>query len=144
VRTMTLPQNLDNIDDRHIIAMTIDGEAENQGSEGRQAVGCVIQNRARFVWQGERSARAVCLHPYQFSCWLAGPDRERILSLQDDNEFMVQALYLADQILKNSLYDITGGADSYQVTGTNAYWSRGLTPVKVIGSQQFYITRNMS
>ena len=124
-----------------IVAMTIDGEAENQGIEGMTAVGCVIQNRSQLCWQGEQSPRDVCLHPFQFSCWLAGPDRERILALTAADPFYNKALAIAHTVLAGTLEDITGGADSYQVVGTNAYWSKGLTPVKVIGNQEFYITR---
>lgn len=135
---MTDPQNLD---DLHIVAMTIDGEAENQGPMGMQAVACVIQNRVKFQWQGETTARGVCLHHEQFSCWNQGPDRARILALQDSNHFMSLCLDIAGDLFAGTLEDITGGADSYQVTGTNAYWSKGLTPVKIIGNQEFYITR---
>ena len=48
---------------------------------------------------------------------------------------------IANSVLCNNLEDLTGGADSYQVIGTNAVWSRGLTPVKTIGHHEFYITR---
>lgn len=138
---MTQPQNLEAISDLAIIAMTIDGEAENQGLEGMLGVASVIQNRAKFVWQGEQSARAVCLHPFQFSCWNEGPDRNRILSLTAADPFFNKALAIAYSILTGTLVDSVNGADSYQVTGTNAYWSKGLTPVKVIGNQEFYVTR---
>jgi hypothetical protein len=52
-----------------------------------------------------------------------------------------QCLEISSLALSGTLTDVTEGADSYEVSGTNAYWSDGLTPVVTIGAHDFYITR---
>jgi spore germination cell wall hydrolase CwlJ-like protein len=128
--------DLDQFSDLEIVAKTLDGEAGDQGYEGQQAVANVIGLRASLKWQGEDTLRGVCLHPYQFSCWLPGPDRDRIIVSENDS-----CLKIAELTVNGTLPDITNGADSYEVTGTGAYWSYGLNPVTVIGKHSFYITR---
>lgn len=131
--------DLDTLTDQQIVARTLDGEAGNQGMNGLTGVGCVIQTRTMLNWQNEMTPRGVCLHREQFSCWLPGADLNRITA--PNYVEPPQCMMLADQILKGILTDITGGADSYEVTGTGAYWAKGLTPTRVIGQQSFYITR---
>ena len=128
----------DAFSDLEIVAKTLDGEAGNQGIQGMTAVANVIRNRAALAWQGETSLRGVCLHPYQFSCWLPGPDRERIMASTNP-----ACIPIAQAALDRTLVDITNGADSYEVHGTQAYWANRLTPVATIGDQDFYITRNI-
>lgn len=134
--------NVDALSDLEVIARTIDGEAGNQGISGMIAVGSVILNRVILHWQGETTARGVCLHHEQFSCWLPGPDRDRITAscyLAPDD-----CLTVAKQVLAGTLPDNTNGADSYEVTNSGAYWAKDLTPVAVIGEQSFYDTRSMA
>jgi len=126
-----------NLTDVEVIAKTLDGEAGNQGTEGQIAVANVIATRASLAWQGETTLRGVALHPYQFSCWLPGPDRDRIL--KSTNPLCIP---IAQSALDGTLADITNGADSYEVHGTQAYWAARLTPVATIGDQDFYRTRD--
>ena len=128
--------NVSTLSDAEVVAKTLDGEAGNQGYRGQKAVANVIMRRAQLGWQGEKTLRGVCLHPKQFSCWDIGPDLDRIMAGTNP-----QCMSLALLALANNLPDITNGADSYQVRGTNAYWSQGLTPVASIGAHDFYITR---
>lgn len=126
--------------DLQIIARTLDGEAGNQGLEGIQGVGSVILRRVLLKWQGETTARGVCLHAKQFSCWLPSRDRNRIMG-----QFYFappKCMEIAQQITVGTLPDNTNGADSYIVTGMPYYWAIGLTPVAIIGNQSFYITRS--
>ena len=129
----------DSLSDLDIVARTIDGEAGNQGYEGQQAVACVIMNRVALKWKGDETERAVRLRPAQFSCWLPGPDRDRIMS--PSYVAPNTCVLLAGMALSGTIMDITEGADSYIVTGTPCYWAKGLTPVIVIGKHSFYITR---
>lgn len=130
----------DSLSDLDIIARTLDGEAGNQGYIGLAAVGSVILTRVKLAWQGETTARGVCLHPKQLDCWLPGPDRDRIMA----PDYVVYDLEnsVAQMVLDGSLPDSVNGADSYIVTGTPCYWAENLTPVAVVGKQSFYITRN--
>lgn len=132
---------LSDINDLEIIAKTIWGESRNQGLNGMTAVACVIQNRAhKGGWWGN-TPRAVCLKPSQFSCWNSfDPNRAKMLAVtQADPQYQI-ALSLANSVLTGTLADITGGATSYQVRGTNAWWAKGLTPIASIGSHDFYLT----
>ncbi len=130
------------LSDLDVIYRSLDGEAGNQEEEGIRAVGCVIQNRVKLKWQGETTARGVCLHRKQFSCWLPGPDRDRIM--KPDYVPPLLCVNIAFKVYYNLLVDITGGADSYEVTGTGAYWTDGLQPVAIIGAHSFYTTRNLN
>jgi cell wall hydrolase len=139
-----LPDNddLDQFSELEIFAKTLDGEAADQGYEGQQAVASVIMRRQALDWQKEITVRGVCLHPYQFSCWLPGPDRTRIIAATQFNDpAYAQCLEIAQDALAERLPDNTEGADSYLVTGTQVDWIKGLTPTVVIGKHSFFITR---
>jgi N-acetylmuramoyl-L-alanine amidase len=127
--------------DKQVLAMTIYGEARNQGYLGMQAVASVVLNRVKHPrWWG-RDIRSVCLDPEQFSCWNAGdPNRPIILRATIADGIYFQCLGIATQALKGQLIDNTNGADSYVVRGTKADWIENLTPVKSIGAHDFYIT----
>ena len=132
------------LSDREIVARTAWGEARNQGVEGMQGVINVIFNRAALHWQGETTARGVCLHRKQFDCWLPGdPNLPKLLAVTDADPQYAEALQLADSAFAGTLADITGGADSYEVEGTGAYWGVGLTPRAKIGDQDFYVTKKI-
>lgn len=126
----------DQFSEEEVFAKTIDGEAGNQGQDGQTAVAAVVMNRVNLKWQGETTARGVCLHHKQFSCWLPGADRDRIMTSLNP-----QCLYIAKVALAGAMNDPTNGADSYIVRGTPCYWAEGLTPVASIGAHDFYITK---
>jgi spore germination cell wall hydrolase CwlJ-like protein len=135
-------KNLSDMNDLEVVARTIWGEARNQGLSGMTAVGCVIQNRVKIGGWFGGTPREVCLKPYQFSCWNKDdPNRAKLLSVTSADPQYQNALSIANSVLTGTLKDITGGSDSYQVTGTNAFWARNLKPVASIGSQDFYVTR---
>ena len=104
------PQPIDPI---RTLALTLDGEAEGCGVAGMTAVACVVLNRVRHAgWWGSTIA-SVCLAPYQFSCWLPGPDRTRIEALPDSNAWFAIARSIAAKAVGGQLVDITNSADSY-------------------------------
>lgn len=138
---MTDPLLLDEVE---IFARTLDGEAENQGYLGQQAVANVIMKRVELQWKGDTNAKDVCLHRLQFSCWNNTPnnhDRTRILALAADDVALEQCRDIAQLALAGNLPDLTNGADSYEVTGSGAYWAVDLDPCATIGKHSFYITR---
>ena len=128
--------------DLEVVAKTIWGEARGEGFTGMQAVGNVILNRSNEGgWWGSHPGD-VCMKPEQFSCWNKNdPNYPKLLKVGNEDPAYRAAESIANSVLCNNLEDLTGGADSYQVIGTNAVWSRGLTPVKTIGHHEFYITR---
>lgn len=144
-----IPDNddLDVFSDAEIVAKTLYGEARGEIDQGRQAVANVIANRVNspVSWWG-KTFRTVCLTPYQFSCWLpSDPNRAIIVAATDADAIYQQCLTIANLAIDGKLDDITNGADSYLRTGTDAPWSRTLTPVAVIGHHSFYITvKNVS
>lgn len=101
----------DALTDVQVVARTLDGEAGNQSVECQTAVGNVIQNRANLAWQGEKTARGVCLHHLQFDCWLAGSDRDRIMEV--DYIAPLQCTIIANQVVERLLVDNTNGATHY-------------------------------
>lgn len=72
-------------DDQLILARTIYGEAAGEPDAGKEGVAEVVMNRVasdRYL----NTVTAVCLQPYQFSCWNANDsNRTKILSLAPGN-----------------------------------------------------------
>lgn len=133
--------DLDKFSDQEIIAKTLWGEARGEGYVGQQGVCNVIFNRAaKPRWWG-LSPRTVCLHPYQFSAWNVGdPNREKLISVTEDDPIYVNCLTIAGLALCGDLADVTSGADSYKVIGTSAAWAVGITPCAFLGKHEFYRT----
>lgn len=131
----------DKFSDQDIVARTIFGEARGEGYLGQQAVANVIMNRVKLDgWRGH-DPRSVCLKSYQFSCWLkSDPNRSKLMAITKDDATFAQCYGIAGAAMAGDLPDITHGADSYCVTGTDAFWAKGLTPVAVIGHHSFYVT----
>ena len=142
IAPFVISPNLADLNDLSVIAMTIWGEARGEGTEGMQAVACVIQNRAHIGGWFGRTPREVCLKPFQFSCWnREDPNRQKLLSVTlADPQYQI-AYGLANSVLIGTLSDITKNADSYEVRGTHAFWARNLKPVASIGKHDFYDTR---
>jgi len=141
LRTPSNARTVSSLTDLEVVARTIWGEARDQGEQGMTGVGCVILNRSRMRgWMGN-TPREVCLKPYQFSCWNpTDPNRVKMLTLSPEDPQYGIALRIANEIIRGTLPDITGGADSYQVHGTGAYWAKTLKPIASIGDQDFYRT----
>jgi spore germination cell wall hydrolase CwlJ-like protein len=97
--------------DHHVLARTLWGEARGEPHAGQVAVAKVILNRAtdpKRRWP--RSVAAVCLQPYQFSCWTAG-DPNRAKLLQTSEARMAEVYLVALEAL--GLPDLTLGANHY-------------------------------
>lgn len=130
--------------DAHWMALTMWGEARNQGDEGMRAVGHVIHNR----WLAEKHGAYVTdtvSKAWQFSCWNEGdPNRQAMLDIDllprdsADHRLWVEARALADEILSGRSSDPTGGALFYHTEAVQPAWSRGVTPVARIGSHLFF------
>jgi len=138
---MPTPQDLD------ILARTIFGEA--RGEYGRCegglcaliAVANVIVNRVQEKsWYGTTIA-AVCLKPWQFSCWNhSDPNyviiKERII----DNPIFTICQHVAESVVQGLWPDITKSSNHYHATGMALPpdWSRGHNPIVRIGRHLFY------
>ncbi len=125
-----------------VVACTLWGEARNQGEEGMHAVACVIANRWHSRYRKCASAQAVCLDPWQFSCWLKNdPNQPRMLAVarRPDGPYQA-ALAIAGKLLQRTLGDITRGARHYYATSLREppKWARGKAPCVVIGDHRFF------
>lgn len=122
---------------------TVSGEARGEILEGQTAVAWVILVRASWVppeWWGH-SISQVCLKPYQFSCWLPGPDLTHIQNLKTSDKEYQDILEICQKIIDGETPDPTisiGHATHYCVTGTPVSWKKPGLPCMVIGRQSFY------
>lgn len=134
-----------------ILAICAWGEARGEGATGIQAVLSVISNRViKGGWFVDREIcgmastyHAVILKPYQFSCFLSSdPNREAMLKMAQDypdaSQLGILAVCtdLADQLVRGTLDDNTGGAVQYHTTTMKPFptWST---------SSQFAVTRTL-
>ena len=134
----------DRFDETDILARTLYGEARGEGLIGLEAVACVVLNRVKLSkergvsWWG-RNVSEVCLKPFQFSCWNADcPQREKLLSLtEDDAEFRL-CRRIAKKALSGFLTDITHGATHYHAKSVSPAWARKWAPVFEYRHHLFY------
>jgi N-acetylmuramoyl-L-alanine amidase len=132
--------------DAHWMALTMWGEARNQGEEGMRAVGHVIANRRAARTHGTFVTDTVSA-AWQFSCWNKNdPNRAMMLAIDDLPEGgaahrqWVAAKRIAAEVLAGRSTDPTGGALFYHTTAVQPAWSRGVTPVTQIGDHLFFRT----
>lgn len=125
--------------DIEVTARTLYGEARGQPLDGIIAVACVVMNRARKGgWWGDAPA-AVCLAPWQFSCWNARDANRPIIERVQPGNFIFDVCRLvASLAVRGLLPDPTGGATHYHTKGVAPDWSRGKTPCAVIGNHLFF------
>jgi spore germination cell wall hydrolase CwlJ-like protein len=134
--------------DAHWMALTMWGEARREGEPGMRAVGHVIDNRRRAGMHGAYVTDTVG-EAFQFSCWNPGdPNREAMLNVErvrpgsEDHRTWEEARLIAHEIMAGRSADTTGGALFYHTTAVSPRWSRGVEPVRQIGSHLFFLRTN--
>lgn len=140
-----LPRDPRDLPVREVLARTLYGEARGEPTPGKEAVACVILNRAARAearggsyWWG-RDVAGVCLKPWQFSCWNPGdPNRPKLLAVTESNRAFRACLEVADRALAGAIEDITKGATHYHTRAVTPAWSRGRTPCAEVGAHVFY------
>nr|WP_298797547.1 cell wall hydrolase [uncultured Acetobacter sp.] len=123
-----------------IAARTAWGEARGEGLHGMQAVLNVVGNRiAQPGWWGHDIV-SVCTARSQFSCWnQTDPNRVALLRVTLVDAQFQQAFDLADQLSRQMLPDITGGADHYyDWRSTKPSWAKNNFYTKTLGHHAFY------
>lgn len=110
-------------------ARTIWGEARGEGADGMRAVAHVLLNRAQDGRWG-LSLGAVCLAPYQFSCWNpSDANRQKMLDMFSGDLSLAPAISAfgdANAERQNGV-DPTGGATHYHADTIPApLWASGL------------------
>lgn len=133
--------DLSKLSDAQIIAKTAWGENRGGNSQGMQSVINVIMNRAsKPSWWG-KTAREVCLKPWQFDCWNEkDPNYQKLLDADMSDGSYVEALNLAYKALSGDLEDLTNGSFYYFAKTMNPWpvWARGKQPCADIAGQLFF------
>jgi|GEM_PF-1423675 len=110
-----------------ILARTLLGEAEQGDIDDVKAIAAVVMNRVAYPnWPG--SVQAVCLQPWQFSCWNQGdPNRTRILAAAYGEPWFDKCIDIAKKAVTGTIEDPTNGATHYYATWMKAppKWARG-------------------
>lgn len=137
--------------DRDILARTLWGESRSEGRKGMEAVASVILNRlAKPGWWSRNrddgvpddTIAAVCLDPWQFSCWNKNdPNRAKMLAVTEDDAEFSMARDVAAQAIASTFPDPTGGACHYKTVGLA--WPESWGPERpepdyVCGRHEFY------
>ena len=143
VHTLAHGQRLTN--EQEVIAETLLGEARGEGKGGMYAVACIIKQR---MINRKQTAQQVCLARGQFDYWTQhkrakwdDQNRANVRRLmQSDTELVRYAKALAVSINKLDL-NYTKNADHYCTLGTHNYWTKGKTPVVIVGKHKFYKLR---
>lgn len=127
--------------DLDVAARTVYGEARGESWAGKVAVAWVLKNRAEDSRKRYGQGLAgVCQKPLQFSCWNQDdPNRPKLLAVTPADPSFRDCLAAVAWAVIGMEADPTHGAMHYQVTGTNAFWSAGHTPVATIGAHEFYV-----
>lgn len=121
--------------EQQIIALTLLAEARGEGVEGMEAVAMVIKQR---MANRKQTASQVCLARKQFSCWNG--------KSSEDLKYLWQSPAASDAIdvvRRFGKLDAAaiGYADHYCTVKIKPYWSKGKTPVAVIGNHKFFKLR---
>lgn len=149
---MTDAELVGQLGELEVVALTIYGEARSERVEGRVAVGCVIRNRFNARKYGS-DYKAVCLMPWQFSCWLHHDDDHRrnygqlmaaarSLRADDLGPALKECEWIAGGIISSNLEDITRRSTHYITRklweSKPPWWAMGRTPRIGIGSHVFF------
>lgn len=120
---MTDTELIAKLSDTQVIGLTLWAEARNQGPEGRIAIANVIKNRvAAKKKHFGLTARAVCLKPWQFSCWNEGTDKNHTLLMdtafhlvrgESPGPMLRECLWIGQGLLDDAFVDNTHGSDHY-------------------------------
>jgi spore germination cell wall hydrolase CwlJ-like protein len=128
--------------DREAIALTLWGEARNQGIQGLIAVACVLRNRLQRGTWGHTYV-AVCLAPKQFSCWnIHDPNRrllEALIGQPVTTSILAVCYALADVLVHESIIHHVGAATHYYASSIPPpSWAATGELVATIGQHKFF------
>lgn len=103
-------------EDIEIFAKTIYGEADPNNILDAQAIASVIMNRVKLRnWPNDISA--VCLQPWQFSCWNPGDaGRQRMADADKNNNWYKTCVNIARRAAEKVLPDPTNRSTHYYAT----------------------------
>ena len=135
------------LDDAHLMALTMFGEARDQGALGIIAVGSVILERVDHRdWDG-KTIKEVCLMPFQFGCYLPtdkqfGMLKKLARNWDDRNSILDVCLYFAEGLINGTTprspviakHHVT----QYKRRDCPASWEKDMTKIVTIGDHDYY------
>ncbi len=136
--------------DLKIMALTVWAEARGEPKVGQRAVAWVIRNRfehpgwwSRAMGVLANTIAAVCLCPFQFSCWNDNdPNRQRLedQATKRRGDFLDIRALCFEVLHEPPMNDPTAGADHYctKAVAPRTKWAQRRTPVATIGNHLFY------
>ena len=125
--------------DTELATMTVFMEASGEGPAGMLAVAWVIVNRKNRTYA--HTLAAICLEPFQFSCWNTdNANRIRVAQINDLDSTLGEAEYAVTTAVNGSMPDPTHGAVNYYSTSmrTPPDWAKRMTFTVEIGKHRFY------
>jgi len=141
---------VDALTDAQVFIVTLYGEARSEPVEGIVAVGSCVRNRVQDGRWG-KDYRAVCLAPWQFSCWspkggVRNFDRVSALVRTMAEKKVItdtvvrELTYLAHGFIANFIRDTVKGATHYHVATMQPRprWAQDVMPVVQRASHVFY------
>jgi spore germination cell wall hydrolase CwlJ-like protein len=120
-------------------ARTLYGEARGEGPDGMRAVAHVLLNRVNDGRWGPTLV-AVCMAPFQFSCWNVGdPNRKLLVALREDDPGLELAMDALDDAMAPGAVDPTAGATHYYADSLRPPgWTAGARQTAHIGHHLFF------
>ncbi len=118
------------------LARTLYGEAKAHDEQDATAIACVVMNRVALPnWPND--VEAVCIQPYQFSCWNTNdPNRARIFKA--NGAWFDKCVQIAMKAVDHQLVDPTNASTHYHTPAVKPAWSRGKKPVYVTSGHLFF------
>lgn len=122
-----------------IAARTLWSEVRGETEDGQRAVAAVIVNRLEDGRWGQNLA-AICLAPYQFSCWMPNDPNLRAIANLGDNDPLLLTLRGFIQAAQVGRADPTNGAMWYYAISmpNSPNWAAGAQFCGEFGSQRFF------
>lgn len=121
-----------------IVADTLYLEARSEKPCGLRAVATVIYNRAKNTG---KTFEAVCLQPFQFSCWNASKTRKIALKTRSDAKAYKTCLAIEKELLTGKFEPLGEWTHYYNPHLCSPKWARDGQNKTQIGNHIFLKTR---
>ena len=111
-----------------VIAETLYFEARGEKPHGLRAVATVIYNRAQNTG---KTFDAVCLQPFQFSCWNTSRTRKITPKGRSDVKAYTLCLQIENELLKGNFKPLGDWTHYYNPRLCSPKWARGVESVHI-------------
>ena len=121
-----------------VVANTLYFEARSESEQGLREVATVIYNRAQNTG---KTFEAVCLQPFQFSCWNASKTRKTAPKTHSDTEAYRLCLAIEKELLTGKFEPLGEWTHYYNPRLCSPNWARDGQNKTQIGNHIFLKTR---